>query len=114
MRASAVSAAAIAAALALGAAADRTWAQGDCRAVFEKWAQLSSAQVRPMPDAGGRGACIPSEAARRSLLDALTRTVRLCGDSSDTSLQATRTLISINHSFISGLSVCRTGTADAR
>jgi hypothetical protein len=113
MRASAAAAAAIAAALGLSAVAERTWAQGDCQAAFAKWAKLSSAQVRPLQEAGGRGACIPNEAVRRSLLDALTRAGGLCGDSSDASLQPTRTLISINHSFIASLSVCRTESADA-
>jgi hypothetical protein len=102
----------IAAALWLSAAAERAWAQGDCQAAFAKWAKLSSAQVRPLQDGSGHGACIPNEAVRRSLLDALTRAGGLCGDSSDASLQPTRTLISINHSFIASLSVCRTESAD--
>src|SRR5262249_38599546 len=99
MRASAAAAAAIPAALALMlAVAPHTGAQAgaaDCQAAFEKWAQLSGANVRPVQDAG-RGACIPSEAARQNLLDALARTRELCGDSSDAGTQPVRTLISIN------------------
>jgi hypothetical protein len=113
MRASAAAAAAIPAALGLlFAVAEGTWAQTGCQVAFEKWAQSSSAQVRPAPDASGRGACIATEAARQSLLDGLARTRELCGDSSDASLQPTRTLISINHSFIASLGVCRAEKAD--
>jgi hypothetical protein len=103
----AAAAAAIPAALALLLSADRAWAQGDCQAAFAKWAQQSNVLVRPVPEGSARGACIPSEAARRSLLDALSRTRGLCSDSSDDSLQPTRTLISINQTFISSLSICR-------
>jgi hypothetical protein len=112
-KALAAAAAAIPATLALLlAGADPTWAQGDCQTAFERWALLSSAQVRPSKDGSGRGGCVPSEAARRSLLDALARARGLCGDSSDESQQPTRTLISINQSFISALSVCRTSAAE--
>ena len=111
MRAPAASAAVTAAALGLLALAEQTWAQSDCQAAFQRWAQMSSAQVRRVQEVGGRGACIPSEAARRGLLDALGRAGGLCGNSSNASLQPTRTLISINHSFITSLSVCRTESA---
>jgi hypothetical protein len=116
MRASTAAAAAIPAALGLMlAVAGRTGAQAgpaECQAAFEKWAQMSGANVRPVQDAGGRGACIPSEAARENLLEALARTRALCGDSSEASTQPVRTLISINQSFIGSLSVCRTEGAD--
>jgi hypothetical protein len=114
MHARPASAAATAAALGLLlAVSERSSAQTDCQATFEKWAQMSNAQVRRVQDAGGAGACIPSEAARRSLLDALERASSLCGDSSNASLQPTRTLISINQSFITSLSLCQTESANA-
>ncbi|HEX6000937.1 MAG TPA: hypothetical protein VFZ16_16310, partial [Hyphomicrobiaceae bacterium] len=82
-------------------------AASDCQAAFEKWALLSSTQVRAN-QSEGRGACIPNEAARRSLLDALARTRRVCGDQeSDPSVHQTRTLLNINLGFIASLSVCR-------
>jgi hypothetical protein len=114
MRALAAPAAVGAAALGLVlVVAERSWAQGDCQAAFEKWALMSSAQVRRMQEGGGHGACIPSESARRGLLEALGRARALCGDSSDVRLQPTRTLININHSFITSLGVCRTESASA-
>ncbi len=82
-------------------------AASDCQAAFEKWALLSSTQVRAN-QSEGRGAGIPNEAARRSLLDALARTRRVCGDQeSDPSVHQTRTLLNINQGFIASLSVCR-------
>jgi hypothetical protein len=111
MRASAAAAILIAPALAI-AVAPHTWASSACQSAFEKWALLSSAQVRPQQDDGGRGACVASESTRRSLLDALARARDLCGDSSDPSLQQTRTLLYINHSFISSLGVCQSASAD--
>jgi hypothetical protein len=108
MRASAAAVAAISATLGLLlAAADRPSAQTSCQAAFEKWAQMSEAQVRR-----GQGGCVPSESVRRSLLEALAQARGLCGDSSDASLQPTRILISINQSFIASLGVCRTESAD--
>jgi hypothetical protein len=95
------------------AVAEHTWAQSACQAAFERWAQMSSAQVRRVHDVGGHGACIPSEAVRRSLLDSLGRAGGLCGDSSNAGLQPTRTLISINHSFITSLGLCQTDSAAA-
>jgi hypothetical protein len=108
MRVSAAAVAAISATLGLLlAAADRTSAQSGCQAAFEKWAQMSEAQVRRT-----QGGCVPSESVRRSLLDALAQARALCGDSSDASLQPTRIMISINQSFIASLGVCRTESAD--
>src|SRR5688572_15799967 len=108
------SAAAIPATLALLlAVAERTSAQTGCQTALEKWAQASRTQVRAGQDAGERGGCLPSEGARQSLLGALARARELCGDASDATLLPTRTLIDINRSFITSLSVCRTQSADA-
>jgi hypothetical protein len=96
-------------ALALGtlpALAPRASAASDCQDAFERWALVSSAQVRKSSDSG-RGACLPSEEVRQGLLDGLERTRQLCGDAaSDQSQQQTRTMLIINQSFISSLSLC--------
>lgn len=107
MRARAAAAAAIATALALLVPViPHAWAAGACEVAFEKWALLSSTRVRPVRD-DGAGACLPSESVRRTLLDALARTRGVCGAAADTGIRKTVTLLDINRSFISSLSVCR-------
>lgn len=101
--------------------AARAWASNDCQIAFEKWAMLSSAFVRVVPaseshGADGRGACVPTEAVRKDLLDGLARTRGACAEllsSTDQSARQTRTLLSINQSFIASLAVCGTISADS-
>src|SRR5262249_26588259 len=90
----------------------RAWAS-ECQNAFAQWAQQSEELVQRTQGASGRGGCIASESARRDLLDALARTRRLCGDSGDPSEEQTRTMLYINQSFISSLSVCRSQTEEA-
>jgi hypothetical protein len=94
------------------------WAASDCQTAFEKWAILSSARLRVVPPsesegANGRGACVPTEAVRHELLEALARARGFCAELFDQSVQQTRTLLNINHTFIASLLVCHSGTADA-
>lgn len=96
------------------AVAPFAWAKSDCQLAFEKWAILSRARVRIVPQsesgsANGRGACVLTEAVRRELLDGLARARSLCAQSSflpDKGVQQTRTLLNINESFIDSLVVC--------
>jgi hypothetical protein len=104
---------AVAALALLLAVAPHAWGASDCQLAFEKWATLSGAKLRIVPrvennSTDGRGACVPSEAVRKELLDELTLTSAQCAEpSSDQSLQQTRTLLNINQSFIASLAVCR-------
>jgi len=100
--------------------APHAWADSDCQLAFEKWAKLSSALLRVVPQSeshsvGGRGACVPTEAMRNQLLDGLASTLRLCAESppsSDQSARQARTLLNINRSFIASLVVCLSDDAD--
>lgn len=115
MRSLAAATAALAAALPMAVAPPRAVAASDCQVAFQKWALLSDARVRTVVRSagGGQGACLPSEDVRRSLLEALARTRRLCGDSlSNPGTQQTRTLLNINHSFISSLGICPSESRD--
>lgn len=89
-------------------------ANTECRLSFERWVKQSATSVRAAPQgSGGRGGCIPTEAARKELLDELARTRTLCTESpSDPSAGQVRTLLNINRSFIASLAICDADSAD--
>jgi hypothetical protein len=79
----------------------------DCQLAFEKWAAISTTRVVPR-GSDERGGCIPSEEARRDLLEGLSRARAICAEvtSTDQSIQQTRTMLYINQNFINGLGIC--------
>jgi hypothetical protein len=84
-------------------------AQGDCQTAFDRWAKLSNARVRGTAQNEGRGDCIPSEAMRKELLGALSRTRGLCAGPDQ---GGTRTMLDINQAFVNSLVLCRPDATD--
>src|SRR5262249_38848196 len=82
-----------------------------CQTNFEAWVTLSETRLRHQPrQAKDTGTCVPSETVRNELLDGLARCLEQCNasSSSDASPQRTKTIISVNQTFIAPLALCRT------
>src|SRR5262249_27285048 len=81
-----------------------------CQTNFEAWVALSETRLRHQRQAKDASACVPSEAVRTELLDGLARCLEQCNASSsaDAGPQQTKTIISVNHTFIAQLPLCRT------
>jgi hypothetical protein len=112
-RAAAVLLAALA--LLLGTAST-SHAQGECAGAFERWSKLSAARTRAQTVASGQEACLPSEAVRADLLQALGKARSICDAApfSDQSVKLTKEMIDINASAISMVAVCRAEPAPAK
>jgi hypothetical protein len=87
-------------------------ADDDCATTFEKWSKLSSARMRMQLEVVGgsqKEACIPTEATRQDLLQALAKARTACEETSwlDQTAKQTKELIDINASFISSVVLCR-------
>src|SRR4029453_407692 len=102
-------------ALLLGTAS-ASHAQGECAGAFERWSKLSASRTRAQTVASGQEACLPSEAVRADLLQALGKARSICDAApfSDQSVKLTKEMIDINASAISMEPVCRAEPAPAK
>ena len=82
-----------------------------CQTNFEAWVTLSQTRLRHQQprQAKDASACVPSEAVRTELLDGLARCLEQCNALSpaDAGPQQTKTIISVNQTFIAQLPLCR-------
>jgi hypothetical protein len=96
--------------------ASPTRADSDCADAFEKWSKVSATRTRKQNATGAQEACLPSEAARADLLQALAKTRSLCEGAPwlDQSAKQTLQMIDINASVTSSVPLCRSEEGPAK
>jgi len=94
-----------------------TRADSECVAAFERWSKVSATRTRKQnAAAGAQEACLPSEAARADLLQALAKTRSQCEGAPwlDQSAKQTLEMIDINASVIGSVALCRSEEVPAK